>query len=569
MERPLRPTRRTRRSIICESASGRFLPDGDSTLFTEVAAKTAELYNKAGFDMIYLDALDGGDAVAGRENAWHYQSKFTFEIFKRLDRPAIMEMSTFHHHLWYVRSRMGAWDHPNRSHKRFIDLHCRANASLERQFLPGNLGWWAFKTWQGPMGEPTHTDDIEYLAGKALGNDYGLSLMGINPANVDSIPALPRLAAIVRRYEALRHANYFNDAVKDRLRTPAEEYALLQDEEGEWRFRPVRYDKHRFEGSAPRSQQWTVNNQFEKQPLRLRIEALSGLAAYDNPDAIVLADFGNEDQFTDRAHQPGVSAAFDSTTEQLKAGSQSGRFTATNSTETRTRAWCKVGKKFSPPINLSGHEGLGLWVYGDGQGQVLNLQQTSPSHLSHGIADHYITIDFKGWRYFALLEPEGARHADYSWPYGGHYAIYRESIRANQVETLSLWYNDLPTKDTVTCYVSPIRALPVAPATLRNPTIQLGDRKLRFPVAIETGQYLEFRGLDDCRLYGKKGEEISKVTPQGDIPMLKPGKNELRLTEDTDKEGILSRAQVTVITQGPSFGGKNPPAAIRREFLSP
>jgi len=77
---------------------------------------------------------------------------------------------------------MGAWDHPNRSHKKFIDIHCQANADLSRQFLPGNLGWWAFKTWQGAAGEPTHTDDIEYLCGKALANNYGLSLMGINPA---------------------------------------------------------------------------------------------------------------------------------------------------------------------------------------------------------------------------------------------------------------------------------------------------------------------------------------------------------------------------------------------------
>ena len=61
---------------------------------------------------------------------------------------------------------MGAWDHPSRSHKRFIDIHCQANAALRRQFLPGHLGWWAVKTWTGPQGEPTFADDIEYLCGK-------------------------------------------------------------------------------------------------------------------------------------------------------------------------------------------------------------------------------------------------------------------------------------------------------------------------------------------------------------------------------------------------------------------
>ena len=548
---------------------GRLVPDGDSTLFEEVAANTAKLYNAAGFDMIYLDALDGGDAVAGREYAWHYQSKFTFEIFKRLKRPAIMEMSTFHHHLWYVRSRMGAWDHPNRSHKQFIDMHCRANAGLRRQFLPGNLGWWAFKTWQGPMGEPTHTDDIEYLAGKALGNNYGLSLMGINPSNVDSIPALPRLASIVRQYESLRHANYFNDGVKERLRTPGEEFTLLQSPEGQWQFRPVCYDKHKVRGSDDRSKRWTIDNRFDKQPLRLRIEALSGIGAYDDPGNVLLADFGDTGQFTEKATQPGITATLEPTTEQIKVGKASGRFTATNSTASRARSWCKMGKVFSPTINLNGHEGIGLWVHGDGRGQVLNLQQTSPSHLSHAIADHYIVIDFTGWRYFGLLEPAGGRHTDYSWPYGGHYSIYRESIRTASVETLSLWYNNLPANGTATCYLSPVRALPVAAATLRNPSVTVDGREYRFPVAIETGQYLEFRGVDDCRLYGKKGEEICQVVPVGDVPTLDSGANEIQLAFDTEEGALAPRAHVTVITEGAAFGGKNRPDEIRREFLLP
>jgi hypothetical protein len=544
---------------------GLFVPDGDSTLFEEVAAKTADLYNEAGFDMIYLDALDGGDTVAGRENSWHYESKFTFEIARRLRRPAIMEMSTFHHHLWYVRSRMGAWDHPNRSHKKFIDIHCQANAGLGRQFLPGNLGWWALKTWQGPMGEPTHADDIEYLAGKALGNNYGLSMMGINPSNVGSTAALPRLAEIVRRYERLRRGNYFNDAVRERLRRPGEEFTLIQNSDGEWQFLPACYDKHKVEGSDERSQRWTVTNRFAKQPLQLRIETLSGIAAYDDPGGVLLADFGDTGEFTVRASQPGISADLMGSTEQVKVCAASGRFTATNATESPVRSWCKIGKTFAPTLDLSGHEALGLWVHGDGQGAVLNLQQTSPSHLSHGVADHYITIDFSGWRYFALLEPEGARHADYAWPYGGHYATYRESIRPGSVETLSLWYNNLPAKETVTCYLSPVRALTVASTRLRNPTVGIGGRKISFPVEIETGQFLELRETG-CRLYGKNGEEICEVVPVGLDPDLEPGENQIELSFDGGGD-VAARAHVSVITHGAAFGGKNRDEEIHHEFV--
>lgn len=532
---------------------GLFVPDGDSTLFEEVAAKTADLYNRAGFDMIYLDALDGGDAVAGRENSWHYESKFTFELWKRLKRPAVMEMSTFHHHLWYVRSRMGAWDHPNRSHKAFIDLHCQSNAALKRQFLPGNLGWWALKTWQGPMGEPTHADDIEYLTVKSLANNYGLSLMGINPSNVDTIPALPRLAAIIRQYERLRRDGYFDEEVRNRLRVPGEEFTLVEKPGGGWQFLPVRYDKHRVCGLDGWSNRWTVTNRFAEQPLQLRIEALVSVAPYDDPRGLVLADFADTRSFADRGAQPGVSAGLETAAEPIKIGTASGRLTATNSTNTAVRSWCKIGTTFSPPRDLSSQQALGLWVHGDGRGEVLNLQQTSPAHLSTAIADHYITIDFTGWRYFSLVEPEGGRHADYAWPYGGAYAIYRESIRPGAVETLSLWYNNIPPKETATCCLSPIRALPVMPHTLGDPALTVGGKTIRFPVEMETGQFLEFRAPGECTLYGPKGEELRRVAPAGDVPRLTPGENQVEFACQA-ADGVSPRAYITVITQGVAFG---------------
>ena len=119
---------------------GLFVPDPDSTLFTEIAARNAEIVNACGFDMMYLDALDGEDLLGGAENAWHYGSRFVYEIWKRLKRPILMEMSTFHHHLWCVRSRYCAWDHPTRSYKKFIDLHCAEGEGYRRMFIAGRIG---------------------------------------------------------------------------------------------------------------------------------------------------------------------------------------------------------------------------------------------------------------------------------------------------------------------------------------------------------------------------------------------------------------------------------------------
>ena len=551
---------------------GLFVPDVDSTLFAEVAARTAEVFNACGFDMIYLDALDGEDILGGRENGWHYGSKFVFELWKRLKKPALMEMSTFHHHLWFVRSRMGAWDHPVRSHKKFIDLHCAANEGCRRMFLPAHLGWWAVKTWSGAQGEPTFPDDIEVLCCKALGTDTGFSLMGVDPHNIHKIPALARLAKIIERYETLRHRNYFAESVKARLRTPGEEFTLVQDPAGAYRFRPVQYARHKVEGMDGWSNVWKTRNKFGRQPVALRIEALMAAGPYDAPGNVTLTDFGTADDFPDRATADQVCADLRPSSDRVKVGSISGSYTATNTRPTskpassdvtfsllehgvttpraQDAAWTKMAKTFSPPLDLSQHQALGVWVYGDGKGEVLNFQVRSPEHVNTAIGEHYVIVDFEGWRYFELIEPEGQRYADYVWPYGASaYQIYRECVKYDQVESLGLWYNNLPPNEPVTCYLSPIKALPLVRATLSDPAVTVGDRRVVFPTEIESGHYLEFRSMSDCKLYGPQGELIREVVPQGDVPVLEAGENRGEFTCDV-REGVHPRAYVTVISQG-------------------
>ena len=308
---------------------GLFVPDGDSTLLAEVAGKTAEAYNRCGFDMIYLDALDGEDVLGGPENGWHYGSKFAFEIFQRLKKPALMEMSTFHHHLWYIRSRFCAWDHPTRSHKRFIDIHLEDNLRNRRMFMPGEFGWWALKSWTGPQGERTFPDDIEYLMGKCLGMDTGMAMMGIDPGNVDKIPALPVLADIIRRYEDLRHSGQVPESIKERLRQPGAEFTLIGDLAGGWQFRPAQYAKHRVE-AGDWSRVWRVENAFARQPARLRIEALMSAGPYDAPGNVPVADFTKPEEFS-RRRGGRVRGGVEISQEQVKAGGVSGLYAATNS----------------------------------------------------------------------------------------------------------------------------------------------------------------------------------------------------------------------------------------------
>ena len=160
-----------------------------------------------------------------------------------------------------------------------------------------------------------------------------------------------------------------------------------------------------------------------------------------------------------------------------------------------------------------------------------------------------MTVDFTGWRYFEFVEPESERIEDFSWPYGRCiYSLYREALGFKHIEWLHLWYNNVPVGQKVTCYLSPVKALPLIKNKISKPAITVGGRTIVFPVEIESGCYLEFNSQDDCRLYGPKRELIQQVKPEGDIPLLEAGAN--NITFRCNESVTRSRANVTVISHG-------------------
>jgi hypothetical protein len=357
---------------------------------------------------------------------------------------------------------------------------------------------------------------------------------------------------VLRTYEDLRHKNYFDESVKARLREPGKEFTLFRDNQGLWRFRPASYDRHRIEGLNHPSGTWETNNMFGSQPVKLLIEALMSAGPYDASGNVTLTDFSDKDRSMIQTSADDVNFRLQPSTDKVRAGKQSGCLTASTSGKTaRNASWAKADKKFEPWLNLGKHQALGVWILGDGHGELINFRLESPIHISYGaVADHYVMVDFTGWRYCELIETESTRWSDYVWQDGKWlYNVYRELIDFNTIESLSIWYNNLPPGREVTCYLSPVKALPMVPVTLRNPSITIGDKTIVFPVSMESGSYLEFYSPTECRLYGPKGEIIAEIKPKGEIPLLENGKNTVTFT--CDKTGSLSaRAYVTVLSYG-------------------
>jgi hypothetical protein len=555
---------------------GLFVPGPETPLFSYLAKRTAEITDECGFDGIYFDAIDGNDLLGGKENAWYYGTKFVFEVARNLKKPVGMEMCDMPHHYWHYSSRWQAWDRPVRGYKRFIDIHLAASKSHDHRhgewmgytpdinrlapaengclLLPLHLGWWANYTWNPPQVEPTFTDDIEYLCTKMIGNNAGLSMLGgVDKANLEANPLFVRLIAIIKQYEELRHQNYFNDTIRKILRQPGKEFTLFQNSEGNWNFKPVAYQRHKVEGTSHPSSKWKVENEFDNQPVRLRIEPLMSVKPFNDPGNILLADFTKDGEFVKSESAVGIEGDIIKAKEKTRGINSGGVFSAYSSGESiREGSWIKMEKKYDPWLDLQKNQGLGVWVKGDGNGELLNLRIESPSNISlGGRGDHFIKIDFTGWRYFELVEIESSRFNDYMWPdeYFNVYNSYFYTVRFNTVDKLQLWYNNLPAGKGVSCTLGPVKALPLVNITITNPSVTIGGETVVFPVTMESGMFLEMNSENDCKLYGSKGELLSEVKIKGKIPRLDSGENEVSFTCESSRE-ISSRVQVTVIGEG-------------------
>ncbi len=540
-----------------------YVPDENSTLVGELADRIASVYNTCGFDMLYMDGAEG---MPG----WHQIAVMRRAIFQRLKGRVQVEASCWDPHSWLFHSRIGAWDHPKYGFKRFADLHFKELVGYYRaaSLLPGQVGWWVI-TGPSPEFDAERAEDMEYLSAKCLGHDAPMSLQGIGPGRRPENARQEEMLTMLGRYERLRLAGYFSEAVRAKVRVPKDEFHLEQATDGAWQLRPTDAFAHRVTSLTDGSAAWNVKNRFAAQPVRLRIQALYSVAPYDSKDAVVVADFAHPEEFTKtRAAgniphalaaggppSPPISGGVVPATPAAPpvfgglGGPASGVFTAKNGMSVRRGAWAQVGKEFSPGLNLGKGAALGVWVCGDGKGELLNLQLHNPPDHYPSWGDHYVRVDFTGWRYFEfpLRERDVEEFAEYHWPYDLH-GVYRFPILRSRVGGVSLYYNDLPPGEEVKCILSPIRALPTVKAKLENPTVTIAGRRILFPVTLESGQYIEFNSPTDCRVRDERGAVLREILPRDEAPTLAAGENSVTFT-CRGPEGVNARAEVTVLAQ--------------------
>jgi hypothetical protein len=540
-----------------------FYPDERTTLVGELADAIARVYNECEFDQIYMDGSEGmgsRHAVQTMRNA----------IYTRLQRPTIVEASEWGHWSWYYHSRIGAWDHATWGWKRFVDMHCADIAGYRQgALLQAQLGWWVVLG-AGPGNRAETPDEMEYFCSKNLGYDAPSSTQV--PGSL-ATPANARLLEYITMagwYERLRLANYFPEAVRAQLREPGRDVHLEQADSGEWQLLPTDYLAHKVTGPDDGSDGWTVTNRFAAQPVRLRLEALYGVQPYDSPGASVLADPAQPEAFSVTRDASDVTHTLTRSTAQVKIGDASLCFSATSKRAAGKGAWAHAGRTFAAPyLDVGQGEALGLWIHGDGKGEVLNLQLVTPREYMHAYAEHYVKIDFTGWRYVALplRERDADKYHDYEWPYFSQHGIFRTHLDPHHVSEVNLYLNNLPPNDTATVYLSPLRVLRTSRIELANPTVELNGEALRLPTTLRSGDYVELHAQDDGRVYDERGVLRERLRFDRNLPLVKAGENRLRFVGEALPSGFNARAELTLIVAGAALPGRTPDAQVNWTWL--
>lgn len=529
-----------------------YCPDIKSTMIDEICDNLARTFNAIGADMSYFD---GGEEVAKQPPYWHNQGKIALGVSKRLKQPVLLGGNALYTHLaWHVITRGSPHFDPVYFGRREYTLRFKGvnPAGWANNLLTGDVGWFMAHP-ASPTTDAVTPDEMSLLCLKAVGGRAPISLL-VGAKWLWANKRMPEMLEIIRACDELKRRDVFTEATLAALAKPRAEHALEQLSDGQWDLRPLQFGPTEAVNTAdPQGAEWQYSNPYGPQSPWLRLRARTQTAPYGAKQNIVLADPASGIPF-----QLKDSSAADlvQTLEPSKETAPDGTAAFCYRAENRSQSiskWCQISVPFAKPLNLVDHRRLGVWVRGDNSGGILNFQLAA----TDARRDHYVTLDFAGWKLCELAVPEDKRFWEYTWAYPWTDLMYTCQPVYNATRELNVFYNALPAGARAACLIGRIEALQESALPLRNPALQAGGQTIAFAVSLMPDEYLE-TGVDGrCRHFDANGGLLGEVKPQGAL-QLSTGDNLVRLTSDGGTD-LSTRAEVTLSVKGePLTGARRP-----------
>ncbi|OGV82289.1 MAG: hypothetical protein A3K19_25155 [Lentisphaerae bacterium RIFOXYB12_FULL_65_16] len=452
---------------------GYFLFDLDTTLADEVTGHVARTANAIKADMLYFD---GSERLQG--DHWYYNAKLHNLYYTKLDnKDTLLQGSSCSHFSWHVIARNASAD-GHGDVKGYLDERLPTLKWFENNLMPIDMGWYYV------YAPEVTADQYDYILQKCLGFNASISVQ-TNPACLRTHPEMGPIFDLVNTYERLRLSGLVPAEVSKLLREPKREYRLLRS--------PLRLRRTVFGPWTDFAGDGAASMTFDIEPaapgtrlgLQLRCGGLAAPGpAYRAADAVVLESFDDLAPYVGdpknesakiavgqggyAATSPGVTQEF-TLVEGGKDGGKCASYTASGA-----GGWSCIGRRFDPPLDISKHQGIGLWLKGDGNGGKFKLQLRQDGNAT----DYYINNDFSEWRYIQLLRPEKPQ------PHVVDYA---------KIDYLLFYFNVLPAKTTVTCLIDDVKALMrLDEGTVESPELRVGERASAFPAVLKSGERLVY-----------------------------------------------------------------------------
>ncbi len=531
----------------------------DNDLAAEIGRNVAEIINQAGLDMVCFDGADVLSLV-DRELQFFNGHQVPLAVLRNARRDVLLVSNGTTHFGWHVVTRGGEDDAMARGYKRWVDDHTvhRWGAWHWRNLLVPDFSWVGIFG-HTPTLTATRPDDVALVCARSLGYDgavgWGFAAAFGGPSGADVFERNGRreeICNIIRTYEKLRLENYFSREARAPLREQGSEWGLVPpaSDKARYRLAPVRYLKS---GVVRSGAVWKLRNDSGPQPCRVRIEALAALAPYGAQDNVVIADF--EKLPSEVGGNPAARVRFgkrDTVHAQVGSVARLSCEAVPPNVNLPAKlaghgqpAWAQVSAKFPEKLNLAGHRAVGLWINGDGGGEILNVQlEVAPQSYLH----FYQPIDFTGWKYCELAEPEGDRVMDY-FSYD-KFALH--NLRLDAFTGVTLMVLNPPRGRKVELEIGRIEALKEIGGKLADIRLAVAGAIMQLPVSLEPEQYLETGdpwgdpNPRVCRVFDANGKELQRLMLAA-VPDVPAGECDISL-EAAGKP--LARAKVTVMLGG-------------------
>lgn len=536
-----------------------YAPDVNSTMVDEVCANIARVFNATRAGMSYFD---GGEEIHVQPPRWRNQGRVALGVTDRLDEGIILSGNALYTNLsWHVITRGSPNFDPITYGRRYYTLRWKGTnpARWARNLLTGDVGWFQAHV-HCPAKHAVTPDEVMLLVLKAVGGKAPISFL-VHSSNLYANKRMPEMLEIIRAGDQIKREGLFSDAVCAQLSEPWAEHTLERGPDGRWRVRPMEFRELELVSAGEEApDDFAFANPHAPQRPWLRVRARTRLAPFGAEGNVVLADCADEVPFTpDGAATPGLAPRAEPSAQTAPDGSATFAFSAHNAA-TSPSGWARVSRPFETPLDLSRHRPLGLWVHSEGKGGILNVQLTH----SHSLRDHYINLDYTGWRYHVLQIAEAARHYDYSWPYSWTSLLYRRFLYQS-VEAINLYYNALPAESEVTCLISRIEALREHNLPLENPSLRAGETQVTLPVSLRPDEYAELDWDGTGRHFEPNGGLLGEFAPQGEL-RLETGENAVVFSCAEGDERSL-RAEVSVATRGEPLDNTGAPGVAQAPEL--